>query len=40
MEGEIPEHSKLYAFFKKVVVPEWAELLIMRTPDYDHAEWG
>ena len=40
MEGEIPEHSKLYAFFQKVVIPEWAELLIMRTPDYDQAEWG
>ena len=40
MEGEIPETSKLYHFFDKVVVPDWAELLVMRTPDYDQAEWG
>src|SRR5688572_1090336 len=35
MEGEIPELSRLYLFFKKVVVPEWAELLVMRTPEYE-----
>ena len=40
MEGEIPELSKLYTFFDKVLAPEWAELLIMRTPEYDQAEWG
>ena len=40
MEGEIPETSKLYHFFDKVVVPEWAELLIMRSPEYEQAEWG
>jgi len=40
MEGEIPEFSKLYTFFDKVLAPEWAELLIMRTPEYEKAEWG
>jgi hypothetical protein len=39
-EGEIPELSKLYTFFKKVVISEWAELLVMRTPEYEQAEWG
>jgi hypothetical protein len=40
MEGDIPETSTLYHFFDKVVVPEWAELLVMRLPEYDQAEWG
>jgi hypothetical protein len=39
-EGSIPEDSKLYSFFDKVIVPEWAEYLVMRTPEYDNAEWG
>jgi hypothetical protein len=39
-EGEIPELSKLYTFFENVFAPQWAELLVMRTPEYDQAEWG
>jgi hypothetical protein len=39
-EGNIPEDSKLYNFFEKVIAPEWPEYLVMRTPEYDNAEWG
>jgi hypothetical protein len=39
-EGEIPETSKLYTFFDSVVIPALAEAIILRTPEYDQAEWG
>jgi hypothetical protein len=39
-EGEIPETSKLYTFFDSVVIPALAEAIIMRSPEYDQAEWG
>ena len=40
MEGEIPEHSKLYQFFEKVYAPRLAESIIMSTQEYQEAEWG
>jgi hypothetical protein len=40
MEGEIPELSRLYLFFDTVVAPAWAEAIIMRSQEYDQAEWG
>ncbi len=40
MEGDIPEQSNLFKFFKKVIVPNWAISIVMRTPEYDEAEWG
>jgi hypothetical protein len=40
MEGEIPELSRLYTFFDTVVAPALAESIIMRSPEYDRAEWG
>jgi hypothetical protein len=39
-ERNIPETSKLYQFFDNIMVPNWAEFIIMRTPEYDNAEWG
>jgi hypothetical protein len=39
-EGNIPEDSKLYDFFDNVLVPEWAESIAIRTPEYEQAEWG
>jgi hypothetical protein len=39
-EGNIPEVAKLYKFFDKILIPEWAEYLVMRTAEYDAAEWG
>jgi hypothetical protein len=39
-EGNIPGDSRLYKFFDTVLVPEWAEYLVIRTSEYDNAEWG
>jgi hypothetical protein len=39
-EGDIPSESKLYKFFEDVVGKRLAEAIIMRTPEYDKAEWG
>jgi hypothetical protein len=39
-EGDIPETSALYQFFDKVLIPEWAEFIVMRTPEYDGVGWG
>jgi len=40
MEGDIPEQSSLFKFFKNFVLPNWAISFVMRSPDYDRAEWG
>jgi hypothetical protein len=40
MEGDIPEQSSLFKFFKKFVIPNWAISFVMRSSDYDRAEWG
>jgi len=39
-EGSIPEDSKLYEFFEHVLIPQWAEAIVILTPEYDNAEWG
>jgi len=39
-EGNIPEKSKLYQFFEHVVASAWATSIIMRTSEFDNAEWG
>ena len=39
-EGNIPETSKLFNAFDKVLGPAWAEFIIARTPEYDEAAWG
>jgi hypothetical protein len=39
-EGDIPENSWLYKFFDETIIREWAESLVMKTPQYDVAEWG
>ena len=39
-EGEIPETSKLYTFFDRVVIPAVARAIVERTPEYEEADWG
>jgi hypothetical protein len=39
-EGNIPEDSKLYDVFNTVILPEWAEYIAIRTPEYNSADWG
>jgi hypothetical protein len=39
-EGDIPETSKLFNTFDKVLGPAWAEFIIAKTPEYDEAAWG
>jgi hypothetical protein len=39
-EGDIPEVSKLFNTFDRVLGPAWAEFIVARTPEYDEAEWG
>jgi hypothetical protein len=39
-EGDIPKASKLYKFFDTVVLKHIADSIVMKTLEYDRAEWG
>ena len=39
-EGDIPKESKLYTFFEEIVLKHIADSIIMKTPEYEQAEWG
>jgi hypothetical protein len=39
-EGDIPKESKLYRFFDEIVLKHIADSIIIRTPEYEQAEWG
>src|SRR3954452_23853152 len=40
MEGDIPDQTSLFKFFKNFVLPNWAISFVMKSSDYDRAEWG
>jgi hypothetical protein len=39
-EGNIPEDSRLYSFFKEVIASKWGVHISLTSPEYDQAEWG
>jgi len=38
--GNIPATSKLFKFFDQVLLGKLAEHIVLRTPEYESAEWG
>jgi hypothetical protein len=39
-EGNILETATLFKFFDTYIIPKWAEYIVVRTAEYDAAEWG